>query len=261
MTDHSPLDTAHLAAEAAPDDTALRLRFFERLAEAELYLLLAAEAEGDTATPRLFDVEGGQYALAFDTEARLAEFTGGHAPFAALAGRVLAGLLAAEDLGLALNPEVAPSSQLLPPEGLTWLAQQVTFAPDAVEEQPRHVAPPVGVPEDLLRALDAKLALMGGRAAGAYLAHVTHESGAQGHLLAFLDPAPGAEHALARAVQEVLSFSWLEAGQIDVGFVRAADPLAASLAKVGLRFDLPDPSERPARIAPGSDPDAPPILR
>jgi len=263
MTDQTPLDAAHRAAEAAPDDTALRLRMFERLAESELFLLLDSEAVGDTATPRLFDVDGTRFALAFDTEARLTDFTGSAAPFAAMSGRVLAGLLAAEGLGLALNPEVAPSSQLLPPDALSWLASHVATTPETVDEHPAEIAPPTGVPESLLHALDSKLALMQGRATGAYLAHVSHRSGARGHLLAFIDPAPGAEHALARAVQEVLSFSGLEAGQIDVAFLRKTDPMAATLARVGLRFDLPQQSapDTSPTTAPGRDPDKPPILR
>ena len=58
-------------------------------------------------------------------------------------------------------------------------------------------------------------------------------------------------------------FSGIEAGALDVLFIRDSDPLAASLTRVGLRFDLPEiqAPERVERIAPGSDPDSPPILR
>ena len=96
----------------------------------------------------------------------------------------------------------------------------------------------------------------------AYLAAVEWDSGARGHLLAFVDAAPGAEGALARAVHEALTFSGLEAGTIDVAFFRSADPVAARLARVGLRFDLPafEPRQS-APSAPGTDPDKPPRLR
>ena len=39
----TPLDLAHAATEAAPQDDAARLRFYERLADGELFLLLEAE--------------------------------------------------------------------------------------------------------------------------------------------------------------------------------------------------------------------------
>jgi len=61
----------------------------------------------------------------------------------------------------------------------------------------------------------------------------------------------------------VLRFSGLEAAALDVGFFRASDPVAARLARVGLRFDLPKP-ETPAQVpgsAPGRDPDKPPRLK
>ncbi|MEO1789403.1 MAG: SseB family protein, partial [Pseudomonadota bacterium] len=50
MTD-TPLDIAHVAMEAAPEDDAARLRFYERLVDAELVLLLAEDADGERVTP------------------------------------------------------------------------------------------------------------------------------------------------------------------------------------------------------------------
>ena len=47
MTEMTPLDTVHAAMEAAPQDDAARLRFYERLADSELFLLLTEEAQGD----------------------------------------------------------------------------------------------------------------------------------------------------------------------------------------------------------------------
>jgi hypothetical protein len=49
---------------------------------------------------------------------------------------------------------------------------------------------------------------------------------------------------------------------MDVMFIRASDEIAARLAKVGLRFDLPEPAAPAmAPVAPGSDPSKPPRLR
>ena len=47
MTDPTPLDLAHAAMEAAPEDDAARLRFYERLADGEVFLLLAGAPEGE----------------------------------------------------------------------------------------------------------------------------------------------------------------------------------------------------------------------
>jgi len=79
--------------------------------------------------------------------------------------------------------------------------------------------------------------------------------------LAFVDAVDGSENALASAASEALTFSGIEAGVMDVLFVKASDPLAAYLAKVGLRFDLPEAHTGQAPGAPGMDPANPPKLR
>ncbi|MXQ09536.1 SseB family protein [Alphaproteobacteria bacterium GH1-50] len=260
MTQDTPLDIAHASMEAEDSDAA-RLRFYDRLAESELFLLLDGEAQGDTVDPRVFDTEDGRFVLAFDREHRLTDFTGDIAPYAALSGRALAGLLAAEGLGLGLNLGVAPSSILIPPDAMAWLATTLADGPGEVEARPVEVAPPGGVPEALVLSLDTKLATAQGLARFAYLATARYEDGAEGHILAFIDPVPGAEPALSRAAHEALIFSGVEAGEMDVGFFRASDPMAAHLARVALRFDIPEAPASEGPSAPGMDPDAPPRLR
>jgi hypothetical protein len=254
------LDRALAAMDAAPGDEAVRLRFFDRLAGAELFLLLEAEAGDEAISPRIFPVDGTPFVIAFDTEERLSDFAGGIAPYAALSGRALAPMLAAEGLGLALNPEVSPAATVLPPEALEWLAATLAERPREIEAKPVSLGRPAGLPDALIAALDAKLATAEGLARHAWLAAVAYDDGRRGHLLAFVDAAPGAEPALARAVGEALTFSGVEAGELDVAFFRAPDPVMARIAKVGLRFDLPVPAIA-ARSAPGMDPDRPPRLR
>ncbi len=256
----TPLDTAHAAMEAAPEDDAVRLAFYERLADAELYLLLTAEPEGAALDPRIFETSQGTFVLVFDRAERLAEFAEGEAPFAALSGRVLTGMLQGQGVGMALNPGVASSSFLLPAASVDWLVETLADAPDEVEARPTELRVPHDLPERLLTALDAKLATATGLARMAYLVEATFEGGGVSHLLAFIDATKGAEGALSRAVREVLVFSGLEAGALDVAFFDASDSMAARLARVGLRFDLPR-FEPPERAAPGSDPEKPPKLR
>lgn len=263
MTDLTPLDQAHALMEADPADDAARLRFFERLADSELFLLLTEEAKDENISPEVFELSDHSFVLVFDREERLAEFVGKPAPYAALSGRVVAANLAGQGVGLGVNLEVAPSSILIPPEALGWLAETLSQAPDEVEEKASEFTPPSGLPEALITALDAKLTTAQGLAKFAYLVGVTYESGARGHLLGFVDAIPGAEEALAKAAGEALTFSGIEAGAMDVGFFQASDATAASLAKSGLRFDIPEPivPHQPGLTPPGSDPDKPPRLK
>lgn len=263
MAEDTPLDVAHAAMEAAPEDGQARLAFYERLAASELFLLLEEEAGGDSVKPRLFEVEGSRFVLAFDREERLSHFAGGPVPYAALSGRAVTGMLAAESLGMGVNLDVAPSAILLPAEAVAWLAGTLERGPAEVETRVQGFHAPRGLPERLLTALDARLASAAGLAELAYLVGVTYESGAEGHMLGVIDPVPGAEPVLARAVSDVLQFSGLEAAALDVGFFRAEDQAAARMARVGLRFDLPapEPVQQAPGEAPGMDPAKPPRLR
>ena len=257
----TPLDTAHKAMEAAPADDAARLKFYERLVDSELVLLLEAEPQGDQASPQIFDTGEGRFVLVFDREERLITFAEKTAPYVALPGRAIAGMLAGQGIGMGLNLGVAPSSFLIPSDAVDWLAATLGTLPDEVEERPDELSPPTGLPERLIEGLDAKLARAEGLARFAYLAAVTYGSGRRGHLLAFIDTMPEAEPSLARAVSEALVFSGLEAGELDVAFFRATDEVAARLAKVGLRFDLPELPSPEGPKPPGMDPDTPPKLR
>lgn len=259
------LDRAHAAMSAAPEEDALRLTFYERLADAELYLLLESEPAGDQIAPRIFSLEEGRFALVFDSEERLAAFANAPAPYAALPGRVIARELAAGAVGMGLNLGVAPSAFLVPSEALGWLSGTLGHMPDTTEARPVSFAAPTGLPEAVLGALDAKLAGLGGLAAAAFLARTDYSDGRRGHLLGFAGATPGAEPALAKAVSEALIFSGVEAGEIDVAFLPAEDPLLARLARVAIRYDLPLPEPDRTQVlspaAPGTDPGRPPKLR
>lgn len=263
MTETTALDRAHAAMMAAPEDDGARLRFYERLADCELFMMLTKEANGGNISPEMFDLTDGTFVLLFDREERLAQFADRPVPYVALSGRVVVQMLAGQDIGLGVNLDVAPSSIMIPAEAVSWLHQTLENIPEQVEAAIAEVLPPTGLPEVLLTALDAKLATAVGLAASAYLVGVRYAGGGQGHLLGFVDANEAAQSALAKAASEALIFSGIEAGAMDVGFFAAADVMTAKLAKVGLRFDLPQPEPAQAYqpVIPGSDPDQPPKLR
>jgi hypothetical protein len=259
----TPLDIAHAAMETAPDDDAARLRFFERVADGELFLLLETEAGDQAVTPRVFALEDGPVVLAFDREDRLSAFTAAPAAYAALPGRVMAAQLAGQGIGIGLNLGVAPSSFLMSAGAVDWLAATLGHAPAEVQARPLSFHAPGGLPERLIEGLDAKLARAGGLALTALLAGVTYADGRRGHMLAFVGAVPGAESALARAAAEALTFSAVDAGEMDVTFLAPEEPVLVPLARVALRFDLPVPAlpDPVTPGAPGMDPGRPPRLK
>jgi hypothetical protein len=257
------LDAAHAAMMADPDDDAARLAWYRLFADTEVVLWLEAEPEGSDIAPRVLDLETGPVVLVFDAEERLAQLAQGPVPYAALPGRIVAQQLAGQGIGIGVNLGTEDHAFLIDAQAVNWLVQVLAQAPRAAQARPVAVSPPASLPQALLGALDTKLARAGGLAQGAVLAGVTYEGGRKGTMLAILSPLPGAEPALARAVSEALVFSGVEAGELDVAFLDAADPVAQALLRQGLRFDLPSPlaQDTPAPKAPGMDPAKPPRLR
>ena len=267
MTDQTPLDIAQQAMQSNRDDTATRMRFFERLADSEVYLLLKQEAIGDNLAPETIEIEGAEYLLAFDREERLADFTSAGAHHAAMSGRVLANMLAGQGIGIGLNLGVAKSAVLIPADAMLWLAEMLENAPVFVTEQPVSINAPEGFSDTLLQAIDTKLATAAGMAQSAYLVSVTYADSRQSQMLAIINAVPQAQSAIAKAVSEALNFSAVELsavehGQIDVAFFSSDDPVCQLLGRVGLRFNLPELKLQTRNVAaPGTDPDSPPILR
>lgn len=261
MTEKTRLDAAQSALAAAPDDTTARMRYFERLADSALHLPLEAPATRDRIEPHVARTGAGDFVLAFDREDRLAGFLGDGAETATLPGRSLIRMLAGQGVGIGINLGT-PFEQIISAGEIAWLAETLDHGPSEAEARPVAFEAPGTLPDALFAALDGKLAQAEGLARSALLGLAQYEDGTQGHLLAFLDAAPQAEGPLSRAVAEALVFSGLEAGALDVTFLRSETPQAQRLAQVALRFDLPDVVHPQTPGAnPGMNPEKPPKLR
>lgn len=279
----TPLDLAHAEMMDDPEAAPLRLKFYRRLADTTLFLLLGAEPEGEVLDPEVLEIDNKEtanidrYALVFDTEERLSAFAASHRnealPYAALPGRVIAQSLAGQGVGLAVNLDVAVSSILLPPQSLDWLSDTLSAEPEPGEGTLIAIAPPIGLPDGLIEGLEEKLVSAAGLASHAVFVKGTYTGDREGWLLAFIDARPGAEPALARATHEALIFSGTDLASVDVAFFAANDPICEHLDHVGLRYEFPDPDagdhdedgfeevHAGSGKGPGMDPDEPPILR
>lgn len=261
------LDAAHAAMEAALESEAARLGFYRALADCELFLLLAGEAEGESISPEVFSFDAGAYVLVFDDEERLAEFVGRPAPYAALSGRALAGMLAGQGIGLGVNVDVAPSSILLPAEAVDWLAETLAPAPEASDGAvATGFAAPV-LAEPVMIAVETRLAAMPGVAAGASMVAVRFEGGREGHLLAVFGAAPEAEAPLAKAMAEAQIFAGMGGEGFDIAFFSPGGAREEEIRRAGRWFDVPKPVAEPEAnvqipgAAPGRDPARPPKLK
>lgn len=264
----TPYDRAHAAMSADPENKTARLAVYDRLADAELFLLLEEEPVNEDIRPQVFSTEEGDFVLVFDLEERLAEFTGKPAPYAALPGRVIAQHLMGEGIGLGINLGVAESAMLLPPEALDWLTETLTHTPARTDARPASFEAPQLPPAILgllLPAFEAKFAQLAGLATHALLGGVTYEDGHRGHVLAFLGAPEPARPGIAKAMSEALAFSGLDAGELDVTFLEADSAAAEVLLEKALVLHLPEPEIEEVQelkpTMPGMDPTKPPILR
>lgn len=263
----SALDKAHAAMQAAPEDEVARLEFYRVLADCELFMLLADEPIGDSITPEVFTFAEGAFVLVFDDETRLAEFVGNAAPYAALSGRALAGMLADQGIGLGVNVDVAPSSILLPKEAVGWLAETLAPTPEATVGL---VAKEFGAPtldEPVMSAVESRLEAMPGVAKAAYMVTARFEDGSSGHLLAVFDAVPEAEAPLAKAMAEAQVFAGMSGESFDIAYFADGGARAKDIRAVGRYFAVPEPKEETVEevqvpgSAPGMDPEKPPKLR
>lgn len=226
-------------------DAPQRARMLSRLADTELAVALAAEPAGDKVELRMFPLDTGRMALACDAEDRLAGFLGGPTAYAAMPGRVLAGLLQSQGAGLLVNPG-QPSEMLLDAAMLDWLTGALSAAPEPADARLRLAPPAAGTVEALAQPLAERLGDMRGLIAGAALARA-----GGGHVVLIAGADPAHQPAIAKALAETLAFLPPQPGGVDVSFTDAALPAAL------LRFDLAVPEEP----APPPRPKGPPILR
>lgn len=255
------LDDLAAATPFHEADAALRARMLSRLADTDLAAALLAEPEGERIELRIFPLETGRVALACDSENRLADFLGGPVAYAAMPGRVLAGLLRAEGVGLLVNPG-HPSQMLLDAGMLDWLTGALSAAPEPGEARLRLTAPAPATVAALAEPLAARLADLGGLITGAALAGVQGAAGLPGaagqgdaaaavaaHVLLVSGAEPARQPAIAKALAEALAFLPPQPGGVDISFSDLAPPTGA------LAFDLTPPAPAPKR------PKGPPILR
>lgn len=256
------LDSALHLMNQTPDNDVARLKFFERLADTELFILLEEEPEGDNIKPETVEYADMTFLLVFDREERLSDFAKRIVPYVSLSGRGIAQMLAGQGVGLALNLGVEGGETLVDPNAMEWLLGTLAGRPDFTEARPVELFAPKGLPEQVVVGIDRKLAASAGLAKGAILTGVVYDNGARGYMLAVLNALPEAQGALANAMNEALTFSGIEAGSLDVVFLGSGDDFAERAARVGLRFDMPEP-EAPSTPGsnPGMDPSKPPRIR
>lgn len=253
------LDQAFLDLSRDPESTAFRLRYFERVMDAEVFLSLS-EGSDDAIVPVSTYIDGQEYVLAFDLEQRLADDAGGAADYFTVSGRGLVEMLVGQGAGILLN-RGHETENPIPADTIEWLAQMSGVTPDVVDDTPEELLPPVGLDEGLILALDAKFSTMRGLADHAVLVLARYADDRKQPLVGVFGAFEDAQSDIARAVTEAAQFSGAALDAVDLVFLPTDHSIASRMASVGLKFQIPRPEVQAVRPAPGSDPTKPPKLR
>lgn len=219
------LDVLWLAV-AASDAEADWLRFYEGFATARLIVPLAAHQPGEETRLQTLELESGEVALAFDTEARFNAFITGPTEYLALTGAALARSLGPLGISLALNPMVSLAETVLDPKALEWVsghvAAPVQTDPGAADASPMQVSPPLDPGPELLEALGTRLAEMGPSIAEAWLLSSITRRGRDA-FLCVLRPTPQAEPLADEIAAEITR----------LGQIRAQRPFGVVVVREG----------------------------
>tara|TARA_B100000767_G_scaffold147881_1_gene139323 strand:+ start:1897 stop:2673 length:777 start_codon:yes stop_codon:yes gene_type:complete len=256
----TPLERAIVMLESQPDDPTRFSAVIERLADAEVFLILEAEATDFEVTPKTVVLNSQEYVAIYDTELRLSESEGGEVEYLSVSGRTLVQMLSGQNTGIALNSGATAIGYVFEPQTLQWLANSLNERPNEMTQQITQVFPPPVLGPKALDALSVKLTAAQGLAEYACLVEATDIANNKNPLLCFVGLAPDAQANLAKLVQEYLQFSEQDGAPWDVIYLAPDHGMVEKLLNVGLRFDLPVPEVAVERPAPGTVPGQPPIF-
>tara|TARA_X000000368_G_scaffold10566_1_gene8476 strand:- start:517 stop:1041 length:525 start_codon:yes stop_codon:yes gene_type:complete len=142
-------------------------------------------------------------------------------------------MLKEQKLGLGLNLNLAvPSEILLSSRDIDWLQNIVEQAPERLDEKITAFSKP-SIPFVVRDSLHKKLRYLSDFVTEAWTAEAIYLSGHKSQVIVFVDVNPLMHAALAKAVNEVLTFIPHDDKLIDVIFLKVDSAYLKKIRKVG----------------------------
>ena len=226
-----------------PENNDARLNYYGVLADTNLFLLLEQEPSNEILEPKFIQLEGKNFALAFDSEESLSEFYGEAATFAEVTGRVLAKMLLEEKIGLGINLGVSEGELLLPWEIIEWFVNVLDEAPNLVQTTPKKFLRAKAFPEVLFKALQEKLMPAVGLFDEIWVCAVEYNEDETSHLICLMGVQNSAQQAIVKSINEFLSFTDIELGNIDVAHFSYDDEVCTKIREIGIKLEFPKVSK------------------
>ena len=237
------LNKAFVKMAQNPENNDARLNYYGVLADTNLFLLLAQEPSNETLEPKFIQLEGKNFALAFDSEESLSEFYGEAAAFAQITGRVLAKMLLEEKIGLGINLGVSEGELLLPWEIIKWFVNVLDETPDLVQTTPKNFFRAKAFPEVLFNALKEKLMPAVGLFDEIWICAVEYNEDETSHLICLMGVQNSSQQAIVKSINEVLSFTDIDLGNIDVAYFSYDNEACTKIREIGIKLEFPEVSE------------------
>ena len=226
-----------------PENNDTRLNYYGVLADTNLFLLLEQEPSNEILEPKFIQLEGKNFALAFDSEESLSEFYGETAAFAQITGRVLAKMLLEEKIGLGINLGVSEGELLLPWEIIEWFVNVLDEAPNLVQITPKKFLRAEAFPKILFKALQEKLMPAVGLFDEIWICAAEYNEDETSHLICLMGVQNSAQQAIVKSINEVLSFTDIDLGNIDVAHFSYDDEVCTKIREIGIKLEFPKVSK------------------
>ena len=226
-----------------PENNDTRLNYYGVLADTDLFLLLEQEPSNEILEPKFIQLEGKNFALAFDSEESLSEFYGETAAFAQITGRVLAKMLLEEKIGLGINLGVSEGELLLPWEIIEWFVNVLDETPNLLQTTPKKFLPVKAFPEIMFKALQEKLKPAVGLFDEIWICAVEYNEDETSHLICLMGVQNSAQQAIVKSINEVLSFTDINLGNIDVAHFNYNDEASSKIRTIGVKLEFPQVNE------------------
>ena len=237
------LNKAFLEMSQNPENNDARLKYYGVLADTNLFLLLEQEPSNEILDPKFIQLKGNNFALAFDSEEKLSEFYGETAAFAEVTGRVLAKMLLEEKIGLGINLGISEGELLLPWEIIEWFVNVLDEAPNLVQITPKKFLRAEAFPEILVKALQEKLMPAVGLFDEIWICAVEYNEDESSHLICLMGAQNSAQQAIVKSINEVLSFTDIDLGNIDVAHFSYDDEVCTKIREIGIKLEFPKVSK------------------
>ena len=152
-------------------------------------------------------------------------------------------MLLEEKIGLGINLGVSEGELLLPYSVIEWFVSVLDETPNLVQTTPKKFLPVKAFPEIMFKALQQKLKPAVGLFDEIWICAVEYNEDETSHLICLMGVQNSAQQAMVKSIKEVLSFTDIDLGNIDVAHLSYGDEACNKLREIGIKLEFPEVTE------------------